>query len=89
MTPNRIQSIAAGSPATAEEARELASMSQWRPMETAPRDGTRILIYRGCTGVEIGAYSVVGREQWLSEDNCTRYPSHWLPLPAAPEVPHA
>ncbi len=86
MTPDRINQIAAGSPASPEEARELAGMCQWRPIETAPRDGIRILIYCGCTGVEIGAYSVVGKEQWLSEDNCTRYPSHWLPLPAAPEV---
>lgn len=59
----------------------------WRPIETAPRDGTKVLV----------VYPVHGEEQMLliaHQDELgwdTGYwrfhnaPTHWQPLPAPPE----
>jgi hypothetical protein len=77
------QRIAAGSPASPEEARELALMCQWRPMETAPRSGVFVLGYDPLIGCVIARWDK-DYEDWAGEDGQTVEPSHWLPLPAAP-----
>lgn len=62
----------------------------WQPIETAPKDGTNIIITDGC-----GCYSVVSWANywaiWLfpgygDSDNEFYYPTHWMPLPEPPEV---
>lgn len=74
-------------------------MSDWQPIETAPRGGTEILLCRG-DRVTSGSYfggdtpfepDVAEREDW---DSCwTSWdggflvdcpPTHWHPLPAPP-----
>ena len=70
----------------------------WQPIETAPRDGTWILVYypRGVRAVNWGgAYHVpqigtvnawcLGSVGFLEPDE----PTHWRPLPAAPTVGEA
>lgn len=64
--------------------RALAQQPEgWRSIETAPKDGTRVLI------CHTGWYSpVVGRfelREWLDDEQMVRLPTHWMPLPAAPE----
>ena len=78
---------------------------KWQPIETAPRDGTSVLLgggYYYCEerNAEIrtaaaaawhwvavpenGAWLMAGLEggyDWL----CYRDPTHWMPLPPAPE----
>lgn len=75
---------------TVGELRALAAATQWRPIETAPRDGTPILVamptlitgqthWRG-----VAFWGSVG---WLVRDTCRpliEAPSHWLPLPTPP-----
>lgn len=74
-------------------------LMQWQPIETAPRDGARILL-GGCGGggpsVETGLWGV-GRYNhrtkafgrgWVSDSgNADRNPTLWMPLPALPELP--
>lgn len=71
-------------------------MSEWRPIETAPRDGTRILGY-GPAGFELKPVFAVlewlpSSEKWAVFPNeATEYdyeacrPIYWMPLPAPPE----
>lgn len=72
-------------------------MSGWQPIETAPKDGTRILIFQGglewSREVQIGWWDSGGtRSGWSAssyEDghilNEKQAPTHWMPLPSPPE----
>ena len=71
-------------------------MTGWRPIETVPRDGTRVLL-------ATGGWAAIGR--WLADYQCRAdgpmggwmddldnggpedddWPSHWMPLPEPPE----
>lgn len=67
-------------------------MSDWRPIETSPKDGTEVLVYVPDFGRVTTA--------WYCEDTClwpdgeafteggepcnVGRPSHWMPLPAPP-----
>lgn len=60
-------------------------MSEWQPIETAPKDGTEILVF------DDGAYIVT---PWIEGDDQSGWwdngfmdppPTHWMPLPAPPE----
>lgn len=68
-------------------------MTNWQPIETAPKDGTRILIYDPTHYrdpiITIAEYRCGG---WLGEDggvyDCcsSEYePTHWMPLPLPPK----
>jgi hypothetical protein len=74
----RITAIAAGSPATAEEARELAQLALWRPMETAPVGKDIRMVFEGWIDTDNIA--------WVDGWDLDAKPIGWLPLPAAPEV---
>lgn len=62
-------------------------MADWQPIETAPRDGTRVQLKRDdCPG-----YDTVGF--WTGSEFATRNyfilwfePTHWAHLPTPPEV---
>jgi hypothetical protein len=74
---------------------EDAAKELWERIETAPKDGTRILLYQpgdeggSFIGKNETGYRFVGcfdKENWY----CTEYtaftktPTHWMPLPGAP-----
>ena len=64
-------------------------MSEWKPIKTAPKDGTRVLLY-DADGTSIGHYSVHRRISseygWLGEDGFPLVnPTHWQPLPDPPK----
>jgi hypothetical protein len=61
------------SAAAREEGRQ--EEREWQPIETAPRDGTRVLLWDGGPEAYIGYWS---GDSWIS------YPSHWMPLPDPP-----
>ena len=73
-------------------------MTEWQPMETAPKDGTAILAWPICGG---GFYSPEGEAQiayvmrweerksiWVEasgEEYMQCSPTHWMPLPPPPK----
>ena len=58
---------------------------QWRPIETAPKDGTDILtIYRKQCSVRYWGEGEDGENAWQPRIRGV-FPTHWMPLPAPPE----
>lgn len=72
-------------------------MSEWRDIDTAPKDGTYVALLipgdgaYGSTGWRIGTFSPPENAWFLTvHGNLERSvfePSHWLPLPEAPKAP--
>jgi hypothetical protein len=66
-------------------------MSDWRDIETAPKDGTMFLAFEpGCVHV-----CPIFLAYWTPQGLLSRYngslgnprpPTHWMPLPAPPEA---
>ena len=70
---------------------------EWQPIETAPKDGTRVLIYDGVaikSGMFVQWFHYFLQEKqegwgtnWDNEFQApdeVMYPTHWMPLPAPP-----
>jgi hypothetical protein len=69
-------------------------MTEWQPIETAPKDGAAILIWpaqSSFTGDDTISYVVRWndwKEAWIEasgEEYDTFYPTHWMPLPPPPK----
>jgi hypothetical protein len=64
----------------------------WRPIATAPRDGTEIIYRRrgrweGAIGRcrwDAGAYGEDEPAWWDVDADQEAYPGHWMPLPTPP-----
>jgi hypothetical protein len=56
----------------------------WKPIETAPKDGTQVLL----TGVGLDRWISTGhyKNGWLDDDGPGRLHNvtHWMPLPEPP-----
>lgn len=64
-------------------------MSEWQPIETAPKGGTTIIAWCVCplTGDGWIAADVEywePREHWLGVSDGIVSPTHWMPLPPPP-----
>lgn len=68
-------------------------MSDWQPIETAPRDWTDLILYApedddgfGPCGVSQGWYSMAdgGFDCWMTPSGPIE-PTYWQPLPAPPQ----
>lgn len=63
------------------------TLSPWLPIETAPKDGTEVLLYGVSCINGLGVFksnyvlSVLGHHHWDGVINAT----HWMPLPAPPK----
>lgn len=78
-------------------ARAYASQSradQWQPIETAPRDGTHILVFPALMGVPlVSSWEEKSKEFkfvgfWrnpMTEQPVPYKPTHWQPIPAPPK----
>lgn len=73
-------------------------MSEWQPISSAPRDGTCVLLGRFTNGkAQIDHNGKMAVDYWHSRDvhdfegwgkfNSRYWPAtHWMPLPARPDV---
>ena len=62
------------------------SGSEWRTIDSAPKDGTAIILYgaKGRYKVLVAKWDA-NWKAWQSEPGkWTAYPTHWMPLPAPP-----
>lgn len=68
-------------------------MSQWQPIETAPKDLSAVLIWNPSTAqgkgaVFVGIYMAVrgeGEPSWMCFPSSVRAePTHWMPIPSPP-----
>lgn len=61
----------------------------WQPIETAPKDGSHVLVYeRGRVFEAQWADTFLGKRNrgWMNYNEGTgeKSPTHWMPLPEAP-----
>jgi hypothetical protein len=73
----------------------ILAMSEWQPIETAPKDGRRLILHWSTTGYVDVRYWRPGQERWWGfPDSDPRYdpdlaiknvPTHWMPLPKPPK----
>jgi hypothetical protein len=69
------------------EAAERGDNGGWQPIETAPKDGQRVMLHSPETHTYTGicaSWCIIDLiwEEWDSHFPC--YPTHWQPVPAAP-----
>jgi hypothetical protein len=67
---------------------------EWKPIETAPKDGTRVLLYvrNGWFGCVVGRFNARANNRaggWLADRFSISNPSHWMPLPDPPKERNA
>lgn len=64
-------------------------MTDWQPIETAPRDGSDIIVYRPKANGDYIPH--VGVDYWFKgycwgKSNHECQPTHWTPLPEPPSA---
>jgi hypothetical protein len=65
-------------------------MATWEPIETAPRDGTPILVAAGRRYYPMSCWWSEKHQQWVIRESAGRvvyvdFPlTHWMPLPEPP-----
>ena len=76
--------------AEAQEESRPAPPLDWQPIETAPKDGSRIVVWVGRYGAVIARWlrETAGTPCWWGQvsQGVAVQPTHWMPLPAPPEA---
>lgn len=67
----------------------ILELTEWRPMETAPRDGTKILLFRTLDRLVIVGFWHDGHDEWIDGEYIApiAYPDFWLPISELPSLP--
>lgn len=58
----------------------------WQPIETAPKDGTELLIVTS-DGKYYAAFWHLAHKRWTNQDGFMVLPTHWIPLQLAVTAP--
>lgn len=71
---------------------------KWNPIETAPKDGTKVLAYLLTYCKSIKYMDIISWDRILVEEDCRwitchaeevySTPTNWMPLPEAPDYHH-
>lgn len=70
-----------------DKAQTPAPPQGWQPIDTAPKDGRRVLVAFDWTGhVSWAHYDSRGDDEWKVCGVVGGQPTHWMPLPAPPLV---
>lgn len=73
-----------------EDCAALLDATTWRPIETAPKDGTEVLATSNYgDGVHHAEVTAFCKGRWVVSNDDDGYamqfhPSHWMPLPKPP-----
>lgn len=59
-------------------------MTEWQPIETAPRDGWFLFWIPGAEIPGVGRLNSKGNV--VTEENAVGYATHWMPLPSPPDT---
>lgn len=64
---------------------------EWMPIETAPKDGTLVLIVTAHASPISGYFAAYWSTEWemwrFHNEGFVRDPTHWVPLPPPPTSP--
>ncbi len=68
-------------------------MSEWQPIESAPKDGRQMLLFvpwkLNLPDIEVGAWSMYAHSWLIPDRQCGGdvecEPTHWMPIPDAPK----
>lgn len=67
-------------------------VTDWQPIESAPKDGTRVLVVSMPCVTVMGAFfgsprqGRYGHSAWVTDESVRPFPAtHWMPLPPAPQ----
>jgi hypothetical protein len=77
-------------PADLDAAADAIEGRGWQPIETAPKDGTRVLVHSPETHTYTGIAAVwcIINERWEEwGDHYPCHPTHWKPLDPPPVTP--
>ncbi len=71
-------------------AHRIAHTQAWQPIDTAPKDGTEVLVYIRRKVIRLGWYFAPSSRTfgWRDENSRKISPTHWMPLPSPPETPN-
>ena len=65
--------------------RTLSQNAQWQPIETAPKDGSIILVF-GLNDINIAYWQSIDTQIFTDEFGHELYElTHWMPLPEPPK----
>lgn len=64
--------------------RDLAQSREWRPIESAPRDGGEILCFARHYGKDVRFVAIWNGVEWYTGWGTSIQPTHWKPLDAPP-----
>lgn len=62
--------------------------AEWRDIETAPKDGTRVLLFENFARMKtigIARWVAAPHDVWIAENGSySRHATHWMPMPSPP-----
>lgn len=83
----RVNDMADALRAVADE-KEAPEASQWRTIDSAPKDGESVDVWSAAGGRDTDAYFCNGQWRVVTSDDTfatSHPPTHWMPLPGGPK----